>query len=64
MKTSLESLQDIHAQKLEEYFAMRKPLNEASDSERRSIEKSSGKLFTEIVELGAHAYPTVHYSQF
>ena len=63
MNTPLESLQDIHAQKLEQYFEMRQSLTTVSDSDRRSIEKVSGKLFAELVELGARAYPTVRYSQ-
>ena len=63
MNTSLESLQDTHTQKTAVYFAMRKSLTTATDSERRALEKASGKLFTELVELGARAYPTVHYSQ-
>jgi hypothetical protein len=64
MKKSSEILQAIHTQKTAVYFAMRKSLTTASDSERRALEKASGKLFSELVELGARAYPTVHYSQF
>lgn len=58
MKTSPESLQAIIAQKLEQYWEMRKPLTTVSDAERRAIEKSSGKLFAELIELGARAYRT------
>ena len=58
MKTSPESLQAILAQKLEQYFNMRKPITTASDAERRRIEIASGKLFAELVELGARAYRT------
>jgi hypothetical protein len=53
----------IHSQKINEYFKMRENLSALSDNERRSIEKKSGKLFSEIVELGAELYPSRQYSR-
>ena len=61
MKTNLEKL---HHQKTNEYFQMRRALTSANDRERRALEKASGKLFSELVQLGSRVYPTVHYSQF
>lgn len=53
----------IHSQKINEYFKMRENLSALSDNERRSIEKKSGKLFSEIVELGAELYSSRQYSR-
>tara|TARA_Y100000114_G_C11732708_1_gene314480 strand:- start:612 stop:806 length:195 start_codon:yes stop_codon:yes gene_type:complete len=64
MDTQTDTLQNLHSQKIDKYFEMRKRFATASDDERREIEKASGKLFSEIVELGARAYPSQHYSQF
>jgi len=64
MDTQTATLQNLHAQKIAQYFEMRKPLTTASDDERRAIEKASGKLFSEIVELGAIVYPSQNYSRF
>tara|TARA_R100000388_G_C7238882_1_gene159859 strand:+ start:1456 stop:1650 length:195 start_codon:yes stop_codon:yes gene_type:complete len=64
MEAQTVTLQKLHSKKIEQYFNMRKSLTTASDKDRRAIEKASGKLFSEIVELGAKVYPSQHYSQF
>ena len=67
MKTSLESLEATRTKKLAVYFAMRKALTTATDSERRALEKSSGELFTELAALAADcraACPKARYSHF
>jgi ABC-type long-subunit fatty acid transport system fused permease/ATPase subunit len=62
MNAQSETLEKLHAQKVEQYFAMRKQLTTADDETRRALEKASGKLFTETVEMGARLYPSQHHS--
>jgi len=64
MNTQAETFEKLHAQKVEQYFAMRKQIPTADDETRRALEKASGKLFAETVELGARLYPSQHRSLF